>query len=109
MRPNNSGWTVHSIRANAAAHPRRTRLLLAAIFVAVFAGSLFTRTSLSQRAPGTAERFRRMSEDFEQKGLVEPFKGITPAVMSHPACSRFIPRVSLPSPCAMRRRVFLPA
>jgi hypothetical protein len=45
----------------------------------VLAGSLLTRTALSQDAPGTAERFRRMSEDFEQKGLAEPFKGITAA------------------------------
>jgi len=45
----------------------------------VLAGSLLTRTAWSQDAPGTAERFRRMSEDFEQKGLAEPFKGITTA------------------------------
>jgi Protein of unknown function (DUF3500) len=74
---NTPGWTIHSIRLSAAAHPRTTRLLLAAFFVAVLAGSLLTRTALSQNAPGTAERFRRMSEDFEQKGLAEPFKGIT--------------------------------
>ena len=77
MQPNNSGWTIHSIRANAASHPRRTRLVLAAFFVGVFSGSLLTRSALSQSAPDTAERFRRMSEDFEQKGLAEPFKGIT--------------------------------
>ena len=45
----------------------------------MLAGSLLTRGALSQSAPGTAERFRRMSEDFEQKGLAEPFKGITTA------------------------------
>src|SRR5512140_1452812 len=73
----NTGWTAHSIRVNAAAHPRTTRLLLAAFFVAVFCGSLLTHSALSQSAPDTAERFRRMSEDFEQKGLAEPFKGIT--------------------------------
>jgi hypothetical protein len=67
------------MRSSAAAHPRTTRLLLAASFVAVLAGSLLTRTALSQDALGTAERFRRMSEDFEQKGLAEPFKGITAA------------------------------
>jgi hypothetical protein len=77
MRLNNSGWTIHSIRANAAAHPRKTRLLVAAFFVGVFFGSLLTHSALSQSAPDTAERFRRMSEDFEQKGLAEPFKGIT--------------------------------
>lgn len=77
MRRNTPGWTIHGIRANAAAHPRTTRLLLAAFFVAVFFGTLLTRGAFSQSAPGTAERFRRMSEDFEQKGLAEPFKGIT--------------------------------
>src|SRR5260370_10782712 len=65
------------MRSSAAAHPRTTRSLVAAFFVPVLAGSLLTRTALSQAAPGTAERFRRMSEDFEQKGLAEPFKGIT--------------------------------
>ena len=85
---NTPGWTIHRMRSSAAAHPRSTRLLLAAFFIAVLAGSLLTRGALSQSAPGTAERFRRMSEDFEQKGLAEPFKGITTASISRPACSR---------------------
>src|SRR5713226_8447739 len=77
MQLNTPGWAMHSIREKAAAHPRTTRLLLGAFFVAVFSCSLLTRSALSQSEPGTTERFRRMSEDFEQKGLAEPFKGIT--------------------------------
>jgi hypothetical protein len=47
-----------------------------------FMASLIPSYLLAQNPPpsGTldmAERFRRMSEDFESKGLAEPFKGIT--------------------------------
>lgn len=72
-----TGWTISNIHANTAAHPRVTRLLLAVTFAGLFCGSMVTSTGLSQSGPDTAERFRRMSEDFEQKGLAEPFKGIT--------------------------------
>ncbi|HYL74973.1 MAG TPA: DUF3500 domain-containing protein [Bryobacteraceae bacterium] len=52
-----------------AAHPLKTRLLLAAVFLSAL---LF-----SQRAPDTAERYREMSAKAEHDGLAEPFKGIT--------------------------------
>jgi hypothetical protein len=47
-----------------------------------FLASLFPSCLLAQNPPppsaaDMAERFRRMSEDFEAKGLAEPFKGIT--------------------------------
>ncbi len=77
MRRHTRGWTIHGIRSNAAAHPFTTRLFLAVFFAALFSGSLLTRNALSQSAPDAAERFRRMSDDFERKGLAESFKGIT--------------------------------
>jgi hypothetical protein len=68
-----------------------------------------------------AERFRQMSEDFERKGLSEPFKGITsnghlvpdlfeiPQAASQPSPSEMPPRNSLvpsrmcssPGPCSL--------
>jgi hypothetical protein len=53
-------------------HPTRRALLSA----------LLPYTLLAQRGPrplppDQAERFRKMSEDFERQGLAEPFKGIT--------------------------------
>src|SRR6266849_7791193 len=53
-------------------HPTRRGLLTA----------LLPYTLLAQREPrrlppDQAERFRKMSEDFERQGLAEPFKGIT--------------------------------
>ena len=38
---------------------------------------LTRRTLLAAVVPGMAERFRRMSAEYERKGLAEPFKGIT--------------------------------
>src|SRR5262249_50796361 len=44
----------------------------------VVPGSFPPARPRSQRQPADmAERFRRMSEDAERKGLAEPFKGIT--------------------------------
>jgi hypothetical protein len=44
----------------------------------VVPGSILAARALSQQQPADmAERFRRMSEDAERKGLAEPFKGIT--------------------------------
>jgi Protein of unknown function (DUF3500) len=41
--------------------------------------AVVTRQALAQKSTtiDMAERFRRMSEDYERKGLAEPFKGIT--------------------------------
>jgi len=58
----------------------RTRLLAGALFAA-----LIVIAGFSQGPPGgpkptreqTAARFRQMTADFEQKGLAEPYKGIT--------------------------------
>ena len=61
----------------------RTRLLAAALFAILIAVAAF-----SQAPPGggprpskdqMAARFHQMSADYEQKGLAEPFKGITQA------------------------------
>jgi len=60
---------LSTVRSQAAAHPLRTRVLLAVGFSVLVA--------FSQRDPETAERYRQMSADFERKGLAEPFKGIT--------------------------------
>ena len=48
-------------------------------FVANMPAMMFARNLLAQGAPqpDMAERFRKMSEDAESKGLAEPFKGIT--------------------------------
>jgi hypothetical protein len=44
----------------------------------VIPGSILAARALAQQQPADmAERFRRMSEDAERKGLAEPFKGIT--------------------------------
>ncbi len=40
-------------------------------------GSLFATRALAQQPSDQAEAFRRRSEDFEAKGLAEPFKGLT--------------------------------
>src|SRR5262245_62560875 len=40
-------------------------------------GSFFATRALAQQPADQAERFRRMSADFEAKGLAEPFKGLT--------------------------------
>jgi len=44
----------------------------------VIPGSILAAKALAQQQPADmAERFRRMSADAEQKGLAEPFKGLT--------------------------------
>ena len=40
-------------------------------------GSLFATRALAQQPSDQAEAFRRRSEDFEARGLAEPFKGLT--------------------------------
>jgi len=53
-------------------HPTRRTLLSTIIPGAILASDAF-----SQSAPNMAERYRQMSADYEKKGLVEPYKGIT--------------------------------
>ncbi|HEV2688823.1 MAG TPA: DUF3500 domain-containing protein [Bryobacteraceae bacterium] len=59
---------MRTIRSLAAAHPIKTRVILAASFAVLL---------FSQAAPDMAQRFRLMSEKYEREGLAEPFKGIT--------------------------------
>ncbi len=62
----------HVKRVHASARSRRN-FLSALIPAGVFAGRAF-----AQQAPGDmAERFRRMAEEAEKKGLAEPFRGVT--------------------------------
>ncbi len=56
----------------ASKYPGRTRAVLAVAFAALLGTSVF-----SQGGPSMAERFRKMSADYEREGLAEPFRGIT--------------------------------
>ncbi len=64
--------SFRKIQTIAAAHPIRTRFVLTATFVTLLAAPV-----VSQLGPGTAERFRQMSQKYEREGLADPFKGIT--------------------------------
>src|SRR5579871_1022787 len=68
---------VNAFVTRARAHPARTRLAIASALGALLCSSLLTRSGFSQRAEDVAERFRKMSADFEREGLAEPFKGVT--------------------------------
>jgi hypothetical protein len=50
-------------------------------FLSTLVASIPASRALAQQSPGTAPdmavRFRQMSEEFERKGLAEPYKGIT--------------------------------
>jgi hypothetical protein len=43
----------------------------------ILPAAILTRNAFPQSAPDMAERYRKMSADYEKKGLAEPFKGIT--------------------------------
>ncbi len=65
--------------AHTHSHPKpelasRRAFLSSLISAAVLAPAAFGQ---EQTPADTAERFRKMSEDFEREGLAEPFKGIT--------------------------------
>ena len=47
------------------------------LFSALIPGAVLAPHAFPQNAPDMAERFRRMSADYERRGLAEPFKGIT--------------------------------
>jgi hypothetical protein len=53
-------------------HPTRRSLLST-----ILPGAILASDAFSQSAPDMAERFRKMSADYEKKGLVDPYKGIT--------------------------------
>jgi hypothetical protein len=54
--------------------PQLTRRRL---FSTILPGALLAPYAFAQGEAGMAERFRRMSADYERKGLAEPFAGIT--------------------------------
>ena len=54
--------------------PRLTRR---ALFSTLIPGAIFAPYAFPQNATSRAERFRRMSADYEREGLAEPFRGIT--------------------------------
>lgn len=58
--------TLHSSHRT----PRRSFLSLAA-------GTLAAMRAFGQRQPMTVERFRQLSEEFQLKGIAEPFRGVT--------------------------------
>jgi len=48
-----------------------------AFFSYLIPGAILAPNAFPQQAADMAARFRRMSEDYERKGLAEPYKGIT--------------------------------
>jgi hypothetical protein len=54
------------------------------LFSAMLPAAIFAERAFSQNSADMAERFRRMSEDAERKGLAEPFKGVTTAAGVEP-------------------------
>lgn len=66
----------HDLHADGHHHetPRLTRRTL---FSTLIPGAILAPSAFPQNTADMAERFRQMSADYERKGLVEPFKGIT--------------------------------
>ena len=71
MRIANNHANIHEHHHHA---PRLTRRTL---FSTLIPGAILAPHAFPQNAPDMAERFRRMSVEYESKGLAEPFKGIT--------------------------------
>ena len=71
MRIANNHANIHEHHHHA---PRLTRRTL---FSTLIPGAILAPHAFPQNASDMAERFRRMSADYESKGLAEPFKGIT--------------------------------
>ena len=65
---------THSHTHTHSHHPTRRDFLSTLSAAALLGPWAFQQ---EQSAADTAERFRQMSEDFERKGLADPFKGIT--------------------------------
>jgi len=74
MERNLHDATLHGIHSHEDAQALHTRRWFLSVLIP---GSLLAREAFAQRPADLAERFRRMSEDAERKGLAEPFKGIT--------------------------------
>ena len=62
---------VHEHHHHASTLTRRT------LFSTLIPGAILANRAFPQNTSDTAERFRKMSADYERKGLAEPFKGIT--------------------------------
>lgn len=58
-------------------HPQAPRLTRRTLFSTLIPGAILAPHAFPQSAPAMAERFRKMSDDYEKKGLADPFKGIT--------------------------------
>ena len=58
-------------------HHDATRLTRRTLFSTLIPGAILTSDAFPQNTDSMAERFRKMSTDYERKGLADPFKGIT--------------------------------
>jgi hypothetical protein len=58
-------------------HHQAPHLTRRALFSTVIPGAILTSHAFPQNTVSMAETFRKMSADYERKGLAEPFKGIT--------------------------------
>jgi hypothetical protein len=76
QHPDRSHSHSHHHKHSHPSQPTRRDFLSSLICAAAFA-PLALGQSAPQSASDVAERFRRMSEDYEKEGLAAPFKGIT--------------------------------
>ncbi len=58
-------------------HHDTTHLTRRTLFSTLIPGAILTSDAFPQNTASMAERFRKMSADYERKGLADPFKGIT--------------------------------
>ena len=58
-------------------HRDATHLTRRTLFSTLIPGAILTSDAFPQNTVSMAERFRKMSADYERKGLADPFKGIT--------------------------------
>src|SRR6266700_1378581 len=58
-------------------HHQAPRLTRRTLFSTLIPGAILASHAFPRNDVGMAERFRKMSADYERKGLAEPFKGIT--------------------------------
>ena len=73
----NPAMPRHSHHDHAHPHPKGPLPTRRGFLRLLVPGSLFATRALAQQPADQAEAFRRRSEDFEAKGLAEPFKGLT--------------------------------
>src|SRR4051812_917726 len=58
-------------------HHHSPRLTRRTLFSTLIPGAVLAPHAFRQNTLSVAEKFRKMSADYERKGLAEPFKGIT--------------------------------